>query len=99
MDFRFNKIFLTFISMSLLTSSTESLIIKWNAKEKYPADEVIKIDGDFLMISNGNITKFNQHQRKFMDYSLDHKCKMGLDLSVGFFLYTPYVHMSNEGSK
>ena len=74
-------------------------IVKWNKDASLDSKEgELKIQHDLVATGKDgmNSSVFRKHFEKFANYSLDEKCRLGLDLSVAFQVYTPYIDIRDH---
>ncbi|XP_065057797.1 uncharacterized protein LOC135685711 isoform X2 [Rhopilema esculentum] len=79
--------------------NTLAYIVKWNKDASLDSKEgELKIQHDLVAVGNNgmNSSVFRKHFEKFAKYSLDEKCRLGLDLSVAFQVYTPYIDIRDH---
>ena len=76
--------------------SNVHLVVVWS-EDKVREYGMFEIEGD--LIGRRNETRSESFQEKvdsLANLTTDDKCKMGMDLGVGFQVYTPYVNVGDS---
>ena len=81
--------------------SNSKAYVVWKKGASKPLKGEISIRHDLVAVGEQgqNSTEFKEHAQKFANMSLDEKCNKGLDLSVAFQIYTPYVDIKSNGKR
>ena len=88
---------ISFLLPHVWYSTTTAFVYKWTKGVTAKEGDLLISHNLVAVGKNGqNSTEFRNHAQKFFNMSVDEKCERGLDLSVAFLMYTPYVDVKHN---